>query len=370
MASTFGEVPGAVLDDNGLRHLGNPLGEQRALAEGAAVAPLGDRTVLAVSGEDRLSWLDSLTSQALTTLAPGVSTELLILDPQGHVEHAASVIDDGETTWLIVDRPDAEGLLSWLRRMRFRLRVDPRDAGDEYAVIGGTTAAIARIAPAAPTGVPLVWHDPWPGIAVGGYGYAAVEPHPGAGRDWAEAIVTREEEQRIAGAAQTGDLALAGLAAADALRVAAWRPRWSSDVDERVLPHELDWLRTAVHLSKGCYRGQETVAKVHNLGHPPRRLVALQLDGSDSVLPVHGAAVRVGEDVVGTITSVALHFEDGPIALAVVRRSTPVDAAFTVDTDAGAVSAAQEVIVPPEAGATANVPRLPRLSRRPAASAP
>ena len=123
--------------------------------------------------------------------------------------------------------------------------------------------------------------------------------------------------------------------AADALRVAAWRPRWSAEVDERVLPHEVDWIRTAVHLSKGCYRGQETVAKVHNLGHPPRRLVALQLDGSDSVLPSRGSAVYAGADVVGAITSSALHFEDGPIALAVVRRSTPVDVDLTVDTDAG-----------------------------------
>ena len=364
----FTGVPGAVLDETGMLHLGNPLGEQRVLASGSAIAPLGDRSVLAVTGEDRLSWLDSLTSQALTALAPGESTELLILDPQGHVEHAASVVDDGETTWLIVDAPDAAALLTWLRKMRFRLRVDPRDASDDYAVVGGAPTALTRIAAAAPAGIPLVWVDPWPGISDGGYGYAAVEPHPGDGRDWAEAIVTRDEEQRIVDAASAGEIVLAGLVAADALRVAAWRPRWSSDVDERVLPHELDWIRTAVHLSKGCYRGQETVAKVHNLGHPPRRLVALQLDGSDSVLPVHGAAVRVAGDVVGAVTSAALHYEDGPIALAVVRRSVPVDAALTVDTDAGAVSAAQEVIVPPEAGATANIPRLTRLSRRASAA--
>jgi folate-binding protein YgfZ len=217
---------------------------------------------------------------------------------------------------------------------------------------------------AAPAGVPLVWTDPWPGISAGGYGYAALEPHPGDARDWSEVIVTFAEAQRLADAAAAGEIAVAGLIAADALRVAAWRPRWSAEVDERALPHELDWIRTAVHLSKGCYRGQETVAKVHNLGHPPRRLVALQLDGSDSVLPARGSAVRVGEDVVGAVTSAAFHFEDGPIALAVVRRSVPVDAEFTVDTEDGPVSAAQEVIVPPEAGATANVPRLTRLSRR------
>lgn len=368
MDTPFTGLPGAVVDHGGLQHLGSPLSEQRALAAGMAVAPLGDRAVLAVPGEDRLSWLDSLTSQALAGLAPGIPTELLVLDPHGHVEHAASVLDDGETTWLIVDRSDAEGLLSWLRKMRFRLRVDPRDASEEFAVIGGSVAALAAVNSASPAGVPLVWADPWPEVSPGGHAYSTVDPHPGADRDWAEAIVTRDEEQRIADAATRGDLALAGLVAADALRVAAWRPRWSADVDERALPHELDWLRTSVHLSKGCYRGQETVAKVHNLGHPPRRLVALQLDGSSSLLPARGAAVRVGDDTVGAVTSVALHFEEGPIALAVVRRSTPIDATLLVDTDDGPISAAQEVVVPPDAGATANLPRITRLSRRASAS--
>lgn len=366
MTDVFASLPGAVADEAGLRHLGSPLAEQRRLAAGEAVVPLGDRAVIAVAGEDRLTWLDSLSSQALARLEPGVSTELLVLDPQGHVEHAASVVDDGQATWLIADRDDAAGLLDWLRRMRFRLRVDPHAADDEYAVIGGAPAALAKIVPAAPAGMPLVWTDPWPGVSVGGHAYAAVEPHPGRDRAWAEAIVTRAEERRVADAAASGDLVLAGRTAADALRVAAWRPRWA-DVDERALPHELDWLRTAVHLDKGCYRGQETVAKVHNLGHPPRRLAALQLDGSGSVLPERGAVVRSGEDAVGVVTSAALHHEEGPIALALVRRSLAVEAPLTVDTADGPVAAAQEEIVPPDAGATANVPRITRLSRRAAA---
>jgi len=360
MTDPFLAVPAAVVDDGRLLHVGTPATEQRALAAGNALAPLGDRAVLAVTGEDRLSWLDSLSSQALKGLVAGESTELLILDPQGHVEHAASVVDDGETTWLIVDRADAEGLLTWLTRMRFRLRVAPRDASDEFAVVGGTAAAIARDVPDAVA----VWADPWPDVAVGGWGYAHVDPHPGAERDWSEAVVPRAVLERLAQAAQDGRLALAGTMAADALRIAAWRPRAANEGGERTLPHEADWMRTAVHLDKGCYRGQETVAKVHNLGHPPRRLVALQLDGSDALLPDVGATVRRDGDAVGEITSVARHFEEGPIALAFVKRSVPVDAALTVDTDGGAVAAAQETIVPPDAGATASVPRLPRLSRR------
>lgn len=361
------EVPGAVVDDGGLRHVGSPLAEQRRLASGAALAPLGDRRVLSVSGPDRLSWLDSLSSQALTHLPAGVSTEMLILDPNGRVEHAAAVIDDGETAWLLVDAVDAELLATWLSRMRFRLRVEVTDRSDELSVIGGTRAAVAALGAVAPAGVPVVWVDPWPEVSPGGWAYARVEDHPGADRDWAEAVVDAAEFDRIVTAAVAGEVALAGREAVEALRVAAWRPRVSVDADERLLPHEMDWLRTAVHLSKGCYRGQETVAKVHNLGHPPRRVVALQLDGSDSVLPARGDVVRVGDDAIGAVTSVAVHFEEGPIALALVKRTAPADVAYVVDTADGPIAAAVETVVPSDAGATAGVPRLPRLGRRRAA---
>ncbi|MGN7189240.1 CAF17-like 4Fe-4S cluster assembly/insertion protein YgfZ [Microbacterium enclense] len=356
------DVAGAVVDEHGLRHVGSPVAEQRRLASGSALAPLGDRRVVSVGGEDRRSWLDSLSSQALTHLAPGVSTELLILDPQGRVEHAAAVVDDGETTWLLVDASDAEALASWLTRMRFRLRVEVRDRSADLFVIGGTRAAVAELATAAP-----VWVDPWPEVAPGGWAYARVEPHPGAERDWAEAIVDAAEFERVIDAAVRGETSLAGLDAVEALRVAAWRPRVGVDADERLLPHEMDWLRTAVHLSKGCYRGQETVAKVHNLGHPPRRVVALQLDGSDNVLPVRGDAVRAGDTVIGAITSVAVHHEEGPIALALVKRTAPEGVPLVVDTADGPLAAAAETVVPADAGATAAVPRLPRLGRRRAA---
>ena len=122
-----------------------------------------------------------------------------------------------------------------------------------------------------------------------------------------------------------------------------------------------------MHLNKGCYRGQETVAKVHNLGHPPRRLVMLHLDGSEGVLPVAGDEVllRSADGVgatVGRVTVASLHHELGPIALAVLKRSADPAAALSVASTAGPLmSATQQVIVPPDAGAEANVPRLPRV---------
>lgn len=336
-------------------HFGNPFGEQAALAAGRAITVLGDRGVVAVTGPDRLTWLDSLTSQSIAALQPGESAEALLLDPTGRVEHAMRVVDDGDTTWLLVDAGEAEPLAAWLDRMRFMLRVEVADRSDGFVTVG--TLGQAELPAAQPNGVPLVWRDPWTAVARGGHQYAEAAQHPGAGWTYREVLVAPDAD--LTGFDHAGTLAL------EALRIAAWRPRLATEVDERTIPHELDWLRSAVHLSKGCYRGQETIAKVHNLGHPPRRLVFLHLDGSEGALPDPGAEVRLGDKPVGRVTSAARHYELGPVALAVVKRGTDPDAVLTVAAEGTAgVAASQEVIVPPDAGAEAHVPRIPRLGSR------
>lgn len=347
-------------------HYGSPTIEQRTLEAGNAIVDLSSRAVLSVTGPDRLSWLNSITSQDLTRLAPGEATETLFLDQNGRVEHAAKLIDDGVTAWLLVEASEAEPVLSWLTRMRFMLRVEPEDRTVEFATIGvvgdrflAVSAAASSLPIADPNGVPLVWRDPWTGVTRGGHQYAHGE-HPGEHLPWAEVLVPRAALPELA-----ARFPAAGSLAAEALRIAAWRPRFASEVDERSIPHELDWLRSAVHLSKGCYRGQETVAKVHNLGHPPRRLVLLHLDGSESVLPAPGSIVRAerqGEWLdVGAVTSSTMHYELGPIALAVIKRGVKPDAPLVVFADDTSIAAAQEVIVPSDAGAVADIPRLPRL---------
>ncbi|CAN5216293.1 folate-binding protein YgfZ [soil metagenome] len=336
------------------QHYGNPVGEQRALAAGDAIVDLSDRDVLSITGDDRLSWLDSLTSQRLIGLAPGVAAETLLLDPSGRVEYAARVLDDGETTWLLMDAGTGAGLLAFLSRMRFMLRVEVADRTGEFATVGTLGAPVAPTAER--NGVPLVWNDPWRAVVAGGHQYAAADSHPADEWTYAEVLVERDRLDELA------DVPAAGTVALEALRIAAWRPRAATEVDATTIPHELDWLRSAVHLTKGCYRGQETVAKVHNLGHPPRRLVLLHLDGSDGVLPGAGDAVSNGETEVGRVTAAALHHELGPIALAVVKRSTSPDSTLTVTSSDGvAIAAAQQVIVPTDAGAEADIPRLPRL---------
>ncbi len=366
----FAEIDGAVSDGDVIAHFGDAFREQRRLAEGVAFVPLGDRVVIEVAGPERLSWLDSITSQALGRLAPGESTELLILDPQGRVEHAAGVLDDGASTWLLADAGDAEALAGWLTRMKFRAQASVGIRPDLVPIgflDGGAIAPAVATAAAAPSGAPLLWADPWQHVSAGGHQSAEVAAHPAADYAWRVALLTTEAADALAVSADRD--ALAGLLAAEALRVAAWRPRWATEVDERSLPHESDWIRSAVHLNKGCYRGQETVAKVHNLGHPPRRLAALQLDGSDAVLPEAGASVFAGDEEVGHLTSVARHFEDGPIALAILSRRAPVGD-LVVRADGLEIAASQQVIVPADAGATADIPRLTRLSRRPSAPDP
>lgn len=369
--SPFLALPGAIAVGAGAGHYGNPLVEQRRLAAGEAVVDLADRAVMSVRGPDRLSWLNSISSQRLLGLAAGESAETLLLDQTGRIQHAIRLIDDGETAWLLVETTEAESLLGWLEKMRFMLRVEPADRSTEFAVIGAMEGPTASALPVAvENGTPIVWHDPWRGVVTGGHQYAQVDQHPGIEWLWSESVVARADLAGIAARAASGRASVAGSLALEALRIAVWRPAFGSEVDERSIPHELDWLRTAVHLTKGCYRGQETVAKVHNLGHPPRRLVMLHLDGSDSVLPAPGDEVWLAQTgleheserrVVGVITSSALHFELGPIALAMIKRTTDADTALNVDSGGVVVAASQEIIVPPAAGAVSNVPRLPRL---------
>ena len=348
--SAFAGRDGFVATDAGpAAHFGNPLGEQRLLARGRAVVELG-LGVVTVSGPDRLSWLNSITSQLLLGLGAGVSTETLVLDQSGRVEHAARVVDDGTTTWLLAEPDDAAPLAAWLSSMRFMLRVEVEDRSADFVTLGRFGAAVTA------DDVVAEWMDPWSSVTPGGWGYAAPEAHPGS--DWTLRIdvVTPGTADEIA----ASDVPAAGLLAYEALRIAAWRPSLA-DVDERTIPHELDWLRSAVHLTKGCYRGQETVAKVHTLGHPPRRVVLLHLDGSDGVLPAPGTPVVLDDKEVGRLSASGLHHELGPIGLAVVKRSLDPAATLTLTADDVVVAATQEVIVPPGAGATANVPRLPRL---------
>ncbi|MGW4474945.1 CAF17-like 4Fe-4S cluster assembly/insertion protein YgfZ [Nonomuraea sp. NPDC004354] len=310
MRSPLLDLPGAVAaeapDADVAAHYGDLFAEQRALLKGEAVVDRSNREIVRIAGADRLKWLNDLTSQKLDTLQPGMWTQTLLLDLQGRVEQHLTLVDDGAAVLAHVEPGASAALIDYLDRMRFMLRVEVSLA-DELAVL--STADEDVLVPRAELGDHL-------------------------GRP------------------------LAGLWAYEALRIERHRPRLGLDTDHKTIPHEVGWIGAAVHLTKGCYRGQETVARVHNLGHPPRRLVFLHLDGSVDTLPPHGAPVVLDGQDVGFVGSSARHHELGPIALALVKRTVPVDAPLL----AGGVAAGQEVVVPPDAGR--NVSIDPALRRR------
>lgn len=362
------QIPGAVAvaagpDAGVASHYGDPMAEQRALAAGRAFVDLSHRDVLAVAGPDRLGWLDTVSSQRLRELAPGVSVELLVLDPHGRVEHAAAAVDDGDSVWLVTEPGRGARLLEYLDSMRFTLRVEVTDASARVAALGAIGPGLDALAALTERTRVALWRDPWPGVTAGGARYGS-EDHPGRARPVGLVLIPRDELGAIAEQATAAGLVPAGSWADEALRIAAWRPRLTREVDDRTLPHELDWLRTAVHLDKGCYRGQEAVARVINLGRPPRRLVKLHLDGSEHLLPEPGARVIAAGRDVGVLTSVARHWEEGPIGLAVVKRGLAEDAELGV----GGVAAAQEVVVPAHGQAADRIapprPELAPLRRR------
>jgi folate-binding protein YgfZ len=297
-------------------HYGDPAAEQRAMANDAAVTDRSDRGVLRITGQDRLGWLHDLTSQDLRNLAPGTTTQALILSPQGHVEHHLTITDTGEATWIHTEPGTSAELKKFLDSMRFMLRAEVDDLTGEYALFSLTGPNADQVE----TRDIVRWDPPF-GIDV---------------------LVERSEEPQGA---------RAGMLAYEAGRIEARVPRLGLDTDHKTLPHEAGWIGSAVHLNKGCYRGQETVARIHNLGHPPRRLVFLDLDGSVDRLPEPGSPITTQDGtIVGFAGSSARHYELGPIGLGMVKRTVDIDAPLLAD----GVADSQEVIVPPDAGGEAS----------------
>jgi folate-binding protein YgfZ len=301
-------------------HYGDPMREQRLLEQGIGVVDLSHRGVIAISGPDRLTWLHSLTTQYLEGLAPGAGVTTLVLSPQGHIEHALYGVDDGTTFWAHTEPGAVPALADWLNRMRFMMRVEVADRTDDLAVVWQVGEPAAGSSLVVRAGLD----------SLGGF----------------ETFVPRSELSSYLEARVQQGQALAGTWAHEARRIAAGVPRIGVDTDSRTIPNEIGLLGVGVHLQKGCYRGQETVARVHTLGRPPRRLVRLHLDGTAEALPTVGAPLTADGRAVGFVGSSARHFELGPIALGMVKRNTDESLPLVVEE----IAASQETLVDPDIG--------------------
>lgn len=301
----------AGIDAGLLWHAGNPFVEQKALGQQQAVVKLANRECFYLAGVDRHEWLNALTTQKIEKTQEPVQYQTLILDSQGHILHEFYAFDDGELLLGFCEPGRRQALLTYFQQMKFRMQVDFGEYpglvifdGAQYQILPKSTTAPNQLA--------------------------------SADSSFGKGLAARQE---------------VGIWAYEAWRIAAGVPRIFLDSDERTLPNELyvpdgERLGPAVHLKKGCYRGQETVAKVYNVGRPPRRLTKLHLDGLESTLPPIGSEIFHQDQIVGKIGASVLHYEEGPIALALLKRDVPLTAALRI----GTVAVAQEEIVSPEVG--------------------
>ena len=321
-------------------HYGNPLAEQSRVNDGKpGLVDFWDRVAIRVSGAERRDWLNNLISQKVNAIEPGQATFGLILDVKGHVEHFFGILATDDT--LILDTPatHADALEDYLSKMVFwsqvsverlpwaRLTVIGTDLTADSSLFTKDATSSAALPAQLNLDVPEdVDLQRWRTRTIGEL--QALDlwvPRESFTRAWDELTNVAQPTGRMA---------------YDAFRVQARLPILGVDTDERAIPHEVPAFigkgisgatqlddvsagptEAAVHLNKGCYRGQETVSRVHNLGKSPRVLVMLHLDGSANRLPEVGAELTAGGRGIGRVGSSVHDCDYGPIALALVKRN-------------------------------------------------
>lgn len=332
-------------DAGAVWHYGDPLGEQRAAATEAVIVDRGHRATIELTGDDRQSWLHTISSQHVSSLPEGSVVQNLSLDGQGRVEDHWLQTELGGVTTLDTESWRGQPLADFLRKMVFwsKVEVNPADLA-VLSLLGPAVNALDLPVP----------DTEWTAAPLPDGGFVRR-----VGPQDIELVVPRADAAAWRQRLLDAGVRPAGLWAYEALRVAALRPRLGVDTDERTIPHEVGWIGGpgvgAVHLDKGCYRGQETVARVHNLGKPPRMLVLLHLDGGDD-RPATGDPVLVGGRAIGRVGTVAEHVDLGPIALALLKRGVPADTELTTGGDAQ-VPAAIDADSLPEADTSAGAGR-------------
>ncbi len=239
-----------------------------------------------VAGPDAEDYLQRMVSNDVAGLAPGESCEALLLTPKARVIAPLRVLRRGEDDFLLLTEPElGETVRSHLLRIRLAAKAEIEPEEHESFVVLGREGPIPNL----DYGVP-------------GHELLDEEPPP-------EARPIGEEELEV-------------------LRIKAGTPRYGLDIDDRVLPAEAGLVERAVSFTKGCYPGQEPIARLHHRGHANRGLRVLAVDGEEP--PQRDAEVRLGAKVVGRVTSAARELEGRIVALAYVRVEVPEDAELEV----------------------------------------
>ena len=292
--------------------------DYRVLTEACGLLDRSERGKLALTGAGAKEFLEGQVTNALEVLSSGQGVYAAFLTPKGKMLGDLRVLDLGDELFLDTERSALQELFNMIRRYQIGYDVELRKRTVErglLSLIGPEARAVAGA-----EDLPEEEHANAPGEVDG---------------TRVRFVATDAGVDLICSAADTDALA-AGLrgrgavdvdeAAAEVLRVEAGRPRYGIDLDDTVIPQEAGLNERAVSFTKGCYVGQETVARLHYRGKPNRHLRGLRL----SAPAAHDDELRLGERVVGRIGTAVVSPRHGPVALALVRREAEPGATVTV----------------------------------------
>jgi tRNA-modifying protein YgfZ len=292
--------------------------EYLALTEGCGLVDRSERGKLALTGPGAKAFLAGQVTNDTEALTPGTGCYAAFLTPKGKMLGDLRVLDLGDELFLDTERMALQALFDMIRRFKIGYQVELHKRTVERGLLSLLGPDAARIAGAET--LPAVEHA---NAAVEIDGVAAIVARTDTGVDL---LCDAADTDRLAKALRERGAAPVCEEAAEIVRVERGRPRYGIDLDETVIPQEAGLNERAVSFTKGCYVGQETVARLYYRGKPNRHLRGLRL----SAPAEPGAELRLGERVVGQLTSAVLSPAHGPIGLALIRREAEPGATVSV----------------------------------------
>ncbi len=301
-----------------------PASGYTTITEACGLLDRSDRGKLALTGAEAKSFLQGQVTNDVEALVPGAGCFATFLTPKGKMLGDLRILDAGDELLLDTERVALQELFNMIRRFAVGYDAELHKRTLErglLSLIGPDAASVAGVADLAATE-----HAHVP-AAVGGVAARAIRTDVGL-----DLLCDSADTEALRTAVVQSGAVPVPEDAVEVLRVERGRPRYGVDLDDTVIPQEAGLNERAVSFTKGCYVGQETVARLHYRGKPNRHLRGLRLTG-----PVDRCAeIRFGDRVVGRVGSAVVSPRLGPIALALVRREAPVGSEVTVDPDISA----------------------------------
>jgi folate-binding protein YgfZ len=304
-----------------------PLSDYRTITEACGLLDRSERGKLALSGAQAKEFLQGQVSNDIEALEPGRGCYAAFLTPKGKMLGDLRVLDTGDELLLDTERVALQELFNMIRRFRVGYEAELHKRTLErglLSLIGPEAAVLAG----APELEEEHSHSP---VSLGAVTARAIRTDVGV-----DLLCSSSQTAELRAELERSGAVSVSEAAVEALRIERGRPRYGIDLDETVIPQEAGLNERAVSFTKGCYVGQETVARLYYRGKPNRQLRGLRC--SDSVSG--GDAVTFGGRPVGQIGSAAISPRSGAIALALVRREAPPGSTVAV----GSAEVSAEVV--------------------------